>query len=316
MSAQMNAVTESRFGGEAVVASRTAVMRPVYWSARRELWENWWIYGAPLGAAGLVIVGVLLGGFYMFHPGFQGKGTLQSLDPMQQQMFVELQCNLTGLLIMFSTFLVSVFYCLDALYGERRDRSILFWRSLPVSDTVTVLTKASVPIVILPLLTFAIAAVTQWIVVVIDAGTLLAHGRSVAVLGQVPVLKTQAGLLYHLVTVHALWYAPIYAWFLLVSAWARRMPFLWALLLPLMLGLVEKIAFNTTYFARFIGYRVGGAPSGGDFTQSGGSMVHGMSGATPGMFFSSPGLWGGLIVAAIFLAAAVWLRRYRAPING
>jgi ABC-2 type transport system permease protein len=316
MSAQTNAVTEPRFGGEAVVASRTAVTRPVYWSVRRELWENWWLYGAPLGAAWLVIVGVLLGGFYMFHPGFQGKGTLQSLDPMQQQMFVDLQCNMTELLIMLSTFLVSIFYCLDALYGERRDRSILFWRSLPVSDTVTVLTKASVPIVILPLLTFVIAAVTQWIVVVIDAGTLGAHGRSVAVLGQVPVLKMQAGLLYHLLTVHALWYAPIYAWFLLVSAWARRMPFLWAFLPPLMIGIVEKIAFNTTYFARFIGNRVGGAPSGGDFGQRGGSMAHGMSMTTPGLFFMSPGLWGGLIVAAIFLAAAVWLRRYRAPING
>ena len=316
MSAQTNAAAEPRFGGEAVVASKTVVTRPVYWSVRRELWENWWLYGAPLGAAGLVIVGVLLGGIYMFHPGFQGKGTLQAPDPMQQQIFVSLQCNLTEMLIMLSTTLVAVFYCLDALYGERRDRSILFWRSLPVSDTVAVLTKASIPIVILPLLTFVIAAVTQWIVLVIDAGTLVAHGRSVAALGQVPLLKTQAGLLYHLVTVHALWYAPIYAWFLLVSAWARRMPFLWAFLLPLMIGIVEKIAFNTSYFVQFIMNRIGGAPSGGDFTQGGGSMAHGMSGATPGLFFLSPGLWSGLIVAALFLAAAVWLRRYRAPING
>ena len=309
MSAQTNAVTEPRFGDETVVASRMAVTRPVYWSVRRELWENWWLYGAPLAAAGLVIVGVALGGIH-------AKGNLLSLDPMQQLMIVDLQCNLTGLLIMLSTFLAAVFYCLDALYGERRDRSILFWRSLPVSDTVTVLAKASVPIVILPLLTFVIAAVTVWIVVAIDAATLAAHGRSLSALSQVPVLKTQAGLLYHLVTVHALWYAPIYAWLLLVSTWARRMPFLWAFLPPLMIALVEKIAFNTTYFARFIGYRVGGAPSGGDFGQRGGPMAHGIAGATPGLFFISPGLWGGLIVAAIFLAAAVWLRRYRAPING
>ncbi len=309
MSAQTNAVTEPRFGGEAVVASKTAVTRPVYWSVRRELWENWWLYGAPLGAAGLVIVGVLLGGFH-------GKGLLLSPDPMQQQMIVGEQCNLTALLIMLSTTLAGAFYCLDALYGERRDRSILFWRSLPVSDTVAVLTKASVPIVILPLLTFAIAAATQLIVLVIDAATLAAHGREVSVLGQVPVLSMQAGLLYHLVMVHALWYAPIYAWFLLVSGWARRIPFLWAFLLPLMLGLVEKIAFRTNYFGRFIGYRVGGAPAGGDFAHGGAWMAHRMSGATPGLFFASPGLWGGLIVAAIFLAAAVWLRRYRAPIQG
>jgi ABC-2 type transport system permease protein len=309
MSAQTNAATEPRFGGEAVVAAKMAVTRPVYWSVRRELWENWWLYGAPLGAAGLVIVGMLLGGFH-------GKGLLLSPDPMQQQMIVGEQCSLTALLIMLSTTLAGAFYCLDALYGERRDRSILFWRSLPVSDTVAVLAKASVPIVILPLLTFAIAAATQLIVLVIDAATLAAHGRDVSVLGQVPILSMQAGLLYHLVMVHALWYAPIYAWLLLVSGWARRMPFLWAFLLPLMLGLVERIAFRTNYFARFIGYRVSGAPAGGDFAHGGGWMAHRMSGATPGLFFASPGLWGGLIVAAIFLAAAVWLRRYRAPIQG
>ena len=79
---------------------------------------------------------------------------------MQQQIFVSLHGDATSrkMLIMLSTTLVAVFYCLDALYGERRDRSILFWRSLPVSDTVAVLTKASIPIVgILPLLTFVIA---------------------------------------------------------------------------------------------------------------------------------------------------------------
>ena len=63
---------------------------------------------------------------------------------------------------MGTTFIVSVFYCLDALYGERRDRSILFWKSLPVSDLTTVLAKASIPFVVLPLLTFAITVVTQW----------------------------------------------------------------------------------------------------------------------------------------------------------
>ncbi len=129
MSAQTNAVTEPRFGGEAVVASKAAATRPVYWSVRRELWENWWLYGAPLIAAGLVIVGVLLGVFHWV------AGLWAAQNPMQQQMLVQEELNLTALLIMFSTFLASVFYCLDALYGERRDRSILFWRSLSVSDT-------------------------------------------------------------------------------------------------------------------------------------------------------------------------------------
>jgi ABC-2 type transport system permease protein len=305
MSAQTNAVSEPNFGAEAVATRRMGVSGPIYWSVRRELWENWWTYAAPLAAAGLVIVGVFFGAFH-------GKGNLLSPDPAQQQMIIEMQCNITGLLIMLSTFLVSLFYCLDALYGERRDRSVLFWRSLPVSDTVTVLAKASVPLVILPLLTFAIAFVTQWVVVAIDAATMAAHGLSTSAIGQTPVLAMQGGLLYHLVTVHALWYAPIYAWLLLVSAWARRVPFLWAFLPPLAIGLVEKIAFNTAHFAEFIGYRVGAGPSGDDFAK-GAPMVHPMSGATPVQFLASPGLWGGLIVAAIFLAGAIQLRRYRAP---
>jgi ABC-2 type transport system permease protein len=277
--------------------------RPVYWSVRREVWENRSIYIAPVAAAGLVTVGVLFGAFH-------ARGMLLGVDTAQQQMIVMQQCNFTGLLVMLSTFLVAVFYCLDALYGERRDRTVLFWRSLPVSDTVTVLAKVSVPLVILPLLTFAIAFVTQWIVIAIDAATMAAHGVSTAPVGQTPVLAMQVGLLWHLVAVHALWYAPIYAWFLLVSAWARRTPFLWAFLPPLAIAIVEKIAFRTDYFARFMQYRFSGGPAGMAFASTGALMNH-PTGATPGDFLVSPGLWGGLFVAGLFVAGAVWLRRYR-----
>ena len=62
---------------------------------------------------------------------------------------------------MLTAFLVGVFYCLDALHGERRDRSILFWKSLPVSDLTTVLAKASVPCRVLPPRAFALALATQ-----------------------------------------------------------------------------------------------------------------------------------------------------------
>ena len=70
------------------------------------------------------------------------------------------------------------------------------------------------------------------------------------------------GLLYHLVTVHSLWHAPIYAWLLLVSAWARRLAILWAVLPLIAIGMVEKVAFNTTYFANMIGNRFAGGPGG------------------------------------------------------
>ncbi len=130
---------------------------------------------------------------------------------------------------MGTTGIVAMFYCLDALYGERRDRSILFWKSLPVSDLTTVLAKASIPLLILPLLTIAITVVTFWIMLLLSAPALLANGISVAtVWSHVGLWQISQGLVFHLLAVHALWYAPIYCWWLLVSAWAKRTPILWA----------------------------------------------------------------------------------------
>jgi ABC-2 type transport system permease protein len=297
MSAQTNAVSEAGFGAETIAEPRLRRTRPVYWSLRRELWENRSIYIAPLAAAALVILAMVYG---VFH----AVGTVRHGDRMA--IDVQQQCTVTGVVIMAATFLVAVFYCLDALYGERKDRSVLFWRSLPVSDTVTVLAKASVPIVILPVVTFVIAVVTQWIVLAMDA----AHSGA-SVIGNVPVLKMQAALLYHLIAVHSLWYAPIYAWLLLISSWARRTPILWAILPPLAIEIVEKIAFNTDHVARFLGYRFSEGPSGAVFEMQKDGPMHSMAQATPGQFLVSPGLWGGLFVAGLFLAGAVWLRRYR-----
>jgi ABC-2 type transport system permease protein len=88
---------------------------------------------------------------------------------------------------------------------------------------------------------------------------LLASGLSVATLWtQLELYQTLLGLLYHLVTVHMLWYAPIYAWLLLVSAWARRTPFLWAVLPPLAIGIFEKVAFHSSHFVALLEYRFGG----------------------------------------------------------
>src|SRR5882762_3605617 len=89
----------------------------------------------------------------------------------------------------------------------------------------------------------------------------LGSGLSVATLWtQVSLFQMSLMLLYHLVTVHALWYAPIYGWLLLVSGWARRAIFLWAALPLLAIGVVEKIAFNTSHFAAMLAYRLSGDP--------------------------------------------------------
>src|SRR5258705_4512745 len=187
---------------------------------------------------------------------------LSSLDPAHQREALAQPYDVSAGLIMAAAFLVSIFYSLDALYGERRDRSILFWKSMPVSDLTTVLAKASIPVVVLPLLSFAITVVTQSIMLLLSSMVLLAGGFSVASLWtQLQLPQVLLMLLYHLVTAHMFWFAPFYAWLLLVSAWARRAPFLWAILPPLAIGIFEKVAFHSSYFFALINNRFsGGGP--------------------------------------------------------
>jgi ABC-2 type transport system permease protein len=90
------------------------------------------------------------------------------------------------------------------------------------------------------------------------------------------------------------------------------MAFLWAFLPPLAIGVVEKIAFNTSYFATFMGNWFMGGPAGGDPLMSGHESMQ-LAPLTPGRFITSPGLWIGFAIAAAFLMAAVRLRRYREP---
>src|SRR5271166_1503679 len=309
MNTNSNAVPESSLGSQAITPARMSATRPLYWSIRRELWENRSIYIAPLAAAGVFMLGFLISLIGLPYK----MRALPALDASHQREAVLMPYHFAAGLIMATAFIVGVFYCLDALHGERRDRSILFWKSLPVSDLTTVLSKASIPLVVLPLLTFAITVVTQWIMLLMSSAVLLGNGLSVRTLWtQLSLSQTWLGLLYHLVTVHSLWYAPIFGWLLLVSAWARRAAFLWAGLPVLAIALVEKIAFNTTHFVAMLGNRMGGGAEA--VTMPGSSPMDPMTHLTPGHFLSSAGLWIGLVLAAVFLAAAVRLRRYQGPI--
>ena len=115
-------------------------------------------------------------------------------------------------------------------------------------------------------------------------------------------------MLYGLVAI-ALWHAPIYGWALLVSGWVRRATFLWAILPLLAISFFEKITFNTSHFASMLKDRVlGFAPEAFAF------HAHTVPQLTPGRYLSTPGLWLGLVFAAVFIAAAIRLRRYRGPL--
>src|SRR6266851_9093567 len=303
MNTPSNAV--SPLDPQEIAPAAMSATRPMYWSIRRELWENRSIYIAPLIVAGVFLLGFLVATI--------GRA-VATVDPARKAAVLAEPNSFAAGVIMATAFVVGVFYCLDALHGERRDRSIMFWKSLPVSDLTTVLSKASIPLVVLPLLTFAIIVAMQLIMLLLSTVVLLGSGLTVAKLWtQLPLFQMSLMLLYHLLAVHALWYAPIYGWLLLVSGWARRAAFLWAGLPLLAIGVVEKIAFNTSHFAAMLESRLSGGAAGAS-TASGSVLMPPMTQLTAGQFLISPGLWIGLGVAAAFLAAAVRLRRYQAPI--
>jgi ABC-2 type transport system permease protein len=260
---------------------------------RRELWENRFVYIAPIVVTAFVLFGSLITMIVARKPSSVLAAFRTAPAP-----------------IMLTTFLVGMIYCLDALYGERRDRSILFWKSLPVSDRTTVLSKVMIPLVALPVIGYALSVATQVILIVLSSPFLLAKG----LWGGFDFFEGLIVMAYGL-GVHALWFAPIYGWLTLISAWTKRAPFLWALLPVLVVSAVEKIVFSTTYFMQFLQYRVTGAMKEA-FTFISGRQGHvdTISQLEPGRFLSAGGLWAGLIAAAAFYAAAVRLRRNREPI--
>jgi ABC-2 type transport system permease protein len=298
----MNMLSQTRPESAGVTATR-----PFYWSVRRELWENRSIYIAPL-----IVAIVVLFGFLVSTIGLpERRRAVLLLDPAKARAAIEAPYNMAAIMLILTAFIVGIFYCLDALYGERRDRSILFWKSLPVSDLTTLLSKVTIPLIILPLVTFAIVVATQLVMLLWTSVLLLGHGMSPgSTWTHVALFRNSFILLYGLAAI-ALWHAPIYGWALLVSGWARRATFLWAIVPLLAIGFFEKITFDTSHFASMLKYRLMGfAPEAFAFNAQSIDCPR----LTPGTYLSTPGLWVGLIFATAFVAAAIRLRRYRGPL--
>src|SRR5215475_3140451 len=296
---------------ESAVASgpgyRSVVPRPFYWSVRREIWENRSIYIAPILVAVVVLFGFLVSTIGL--P--ERRREVLLLDPAKARAAIEVPYNMAAIMLILTAFIIGVFYCLDALYGERRDRSILFWKSLPVSDLTTLLSKTTVPLIILPLVTFAIVIATQFVMLLWTSVLLISHSMSpTSSWTYFPLFQNSFVLLYGLIAI-ALWHAPIYGWALLVSGWARRATFLWAVVPLLAIGFFEKITFGTSHFASMLKNRLlGFAPEAFAFN------AHSIDSPqlTPLKYLSTPDLWIGLAFAVAFVALAVRQRRYQGPI--
>ena len=274
---------------------------------RRELQEHRALWIAPLVLAALIALLLVLFGLRHIDIPQDLVTTEQKVAGLTIMQFMVAQ-----MLFGLSSIVVTV-YLLDCLYAERKDRSILFWKSLPLSDELTVCSKLVVALVVVPLGTLLVAAAADLVYVAIIA---------VRVPGAVSWstyewLRTELALFVQVV-IDLLWYAPIAAGLLLLSAWIPRNPLLWALLVPIVPPVVEWFSFGTRYIMRFELYRLKGIwpklINGPDQFANGQHLptvgaVFGRLNLGP--VFTDVDLWLGVAAAAVMVYAAARIRRYR-----
>jgi len=231
---------------------------------RRESWEHRSLVWLPLLTAALMVLTALVGtqvagGISISLEGEEHDFFVAlAADPQAQNQLLAVWTGSVVVPILLVTVLVLFFYLLDSLYADRRDRSVLFWKSMPVSDAATVLSKAVTALVAAPLWVWLLSLLTG--LLVFGAVAVKVAGTPMAVLGNFHLgvwFVLQLTILQNLL-IAALWYAPIAAWLLLASAWAKRGPFLWAVVPPVLLMLFENLAFDTYHVGVFIGYRFSG----------------------------------------------------------
>jgi len=284
---------------------------------RREFWEHRALWMAPLALAVLLAL-CAIPPHVRVDLGDPEGGLGRYFDQQKVALFTLVQWGLSVPLYCLMIFLVS-FYLLDCLYAERKDRSILFWKSLPVSDGLTVASKLLVALVIVPLGVFALALAAHLGFSLIWAAR-VALGNAPAVLSwdTLAWARLEIAMLLGL-ALGVLWYAPFAAYLLLVSAWARRNAFLWAALPPVLAPLLERLAFGTHYLGHLIGYRMGGIwqtlALGHERILSHNMRLHSL-GSLLGELnfrgaFTDIDLWLGVAMAAALMFAAARIRRYR-----
>jgi len=313
------------------------------WMMRRELWEHRAIWAAPLVVLALLLLGALAGNIFetQIHidadtvesgqadghtsgaassataeAGIRvvGAGEAVAAVPEEKRIGVLAVIYAAVSAAMFMVLgIIGFFYALDALYADRRDRSVLFWKSLPLSDTETVLSKFCVAAVLIPLIAAAAAIAGQLIVAIGGSIKLELTGGEGGMMWMPQVLGGGALTAVLLAVVSALWYAPVTAYLLLASAWAPKSPFLWASLPPIALSMLEKIVFGSDHVTSLLKDRML-APIEAMFSDDrvGDGAVQAMDiVGNISALLVSPGMLLGLVAAAALMTGVVWVRRYR-----
>jgi ABC-2 type transport system permease protein len=294
---------------------------------QREFWEHRGLWIVPLAIAAVMLLAAAVFG----HIQFDFSSAATHYDGPVPPPLVELVVLGWTVPFFLAAAIQATAYLIDCLYGERRDRSILFWRSMPVTDARGVLVKLLVGLVLVPLGAAVIAAATSLVgsaILVLRNQELLINGHGVAALWDALAwLRMQAIILYGLLAA-MLWYAPFAAYLMLVSVWARRSPYVWVFVPPVLLIILEHMIFGTNYVGRLfdggvnqllhLAFRL---EEHGDVAV--GAMVNtpddsdienlrfSMQMLSPLNLLASVRLWCGLLAAAAMLALTIRLRRYR-----
>ncbi len=286
-------------------------MKTYSWLIRREFWENRAIWLVPAAIGGALTLATLFGRIEF------DVGALSDENRVVVGGMVLFGFGVTFFVVMN---IYATWYLLDCLYADRKDRSVLFWKSLPISDTATVLSKLFTGLIAIPLVYFLAADLTTLIIAfILSIRARTALGTS---LWQPDLwLQLQALWLYLIVTT-AVWYLPLAGWLMVVSAWAKRAVMLWSILPPLALYLLERWFFGTHVFGdalveRTVGYPAHAFRDLADRSAWITTVIGGDSITTPGSiwrifdpveFLSSTATWAGLAVGIGLVAAAVQLR--------
>jgi ABC-2 type transport system permease protein len=282
------------------------------WLIRREFWENRAIWMIPVAFGAMLIVAALF-----------GQASLPTLTTPKEIYDFGAIFMVVFLMMFYSVMSVyASWYLLDCLHSDRKDRSILFWKSLPISDTETVLSKLLIALVIVPLVYFLAADVTALIAAFIIS--IRAKSSLGAALWQGDLwLQIQVLWVYAIVTT-AIWYLPVAGWLMAVSAWAKRAVILWSVLPPLALFIIERMFLGTHFVAQVLGKRLLGLPAAaltgsgegtwqveGDTLNLPSSVWHFIN---PAGFFSDPQTWIGAAVGVALIVLAIQLRMRRTEI--
>lgn len=288
-------------------------MNTFAWLIRREFWENRAIWTLPAGIGAALILGALFG----------RVDVVASTTPEQTRIvggFVLFAFGVTFFAVMS---LYSTWYLLDCLYADRKDRSVLFWKSLPISDTASVLAKLCTGLIVIPLVYFLAADVTTLLIAFIIS--VRARNSFASALWQPDVWLQLQALWSYLIVTTAIWYLPFAGWLIVVSAWARRAVMLWSVMPLLAVYLLERWFFGTHYVGtQLVDRTLGYIPRAfHDFSDRRGWVSTIVDNDTislpdsvwrmldPVGFLSSPATWLGAAFGAALVFVAIQLRLRR-----